>query len=484
VTDPRPDVALRGEAMRHVQRLAASWQPLADLSFSDLLLLAPVERGSSRFVIMAQVRPTTGQTAYPTDLVGSVVDEASRPLLTRALCDGEIVEGEVLLLGSSERAHVQYIPVRSGGSVVAVVVRETRLTLGRRIGELEHHYISLFESFAHMIAEGTFPFRQDDDQFEDAPRVGDGVIVLEPDLRVRFASPNAVSSMHRMGIHSYASGVQLVDVGFDQHAAAAAVVTRAPVTEEIEHGDMSLLVRAIPFLDGEEIAGVIVLARDVTDLRRRDRMLLSKDATIREIHHRVKNNLQTIAALLRLQGRRLESGEARAALEESERRIRAIAIVHETLSRGVADVVRFDDILQPLVKVVQETVATPDTDLSFEVLGDAGLLPGDVATPLAVVLNELMQNAADHAFPPVDGKASGHVSVRVASDGGVVEVDVVDDGVGLPPDFTVEGSSGLGLSIVQALVTTELGGSIELYGDDGTRVHLTIPLDKTGPITL
>ncbi len=191
--------------------------------------------------------------------------------------------------------------------MVAVVVREARLTLGRRIGELEHHYISLFDRFAHMIAEGTFPFRQDDDQFEDAPRVGDGVIVLDPDLRVRFASPNAVSSMHRMGIQSYASGVLLVDMDFDQHAAAAAVLTRAPVTEEIEHGDTSLLVRAIPFLDGDEIAGVVVLARDVTDLRRRDRMLLSKDATIREIHHRVKNNLQTIAALLRLQGRRLES---------------------------------------------------------------------------------------------------------------------------------------------------------------------------------
>ena len=109
-------------------------------------------------------------------------------------------------------------------------------------------------------------------------------------------------------------------------------------------------------------------------------------------------------------------------------------------------------------------------------VGDAGLLPGDVATPLAVVLNELMQNAADHAFPPVDGVSSGHVSVRVVREDGVVEVDVVDDGIGLPPGFTIEGSSGLGLSIVQALVTTELGGSIELYGDDGTRVHLSIPL--------
>ena len=103
-----------------------------------------------------------------------------------------------------------------------------------------------------------------------------------------------------------------------------------------------------------------MLLRDVTDLRRRDRMLLSKDATIREIHHRVKNNLQTIAALLRLQGRRLQSPEAQAAIEESERRIRSIAIVHETLSRDAGDVVRFDEIVQPLVRVVEETVAAPD----------------------------------------------------------------------------------------------------------------------------
>ena len=159
-----------------------------------------------------------------------------------------------------------------------------------------------------MIAEGTFPFRQDDDEFEDAPRVGDGVIVLDPDLRVRFASPNAVSSMHRMGIHSYASGVQLVDMGFDQHAAAAAL-PHAPARHRGDRARRHVAPRA-----GDPVSRRRrdrrrrwCSLRDVTDLRRRDRMLLSKDATIREIHHRVKNNLQTIAALLRLQGRRLES---------------------------------------------------------------------------------------------------------------------------------------------------------------------------------
>ena len=481
----RTKTALWGEALRHVQRLAASWQPLADLCFSDLLLLAPIEgeRGS-RSVILAQVRPTTGQTVYPMDLVGSVVDEAARPLAAEVWRAGEIVEGTAPLLGATELVHVQCIPVRSNDTVVAVLTRETRTTIGRRLGELEHHYLSLFDRFARMIAQGSFPFHQDDEEFEDAPRVADGVILVDPDVRVKFASPNAVSSLHRMGIHSYTSGLHLMEMGFDQDAVDVAMRARLPVTEEVEHGDTSVLVQAIPLLEHDDIVGVLMLIRDVTDLRRRDRLLVSKDATIREIHHRVKNNLQTIAALLRLQGRHVQSPEGRAALEESERRIRAIAVVHETLSRDARDVVWFDDIVQPLVRVVQETVASPDTDLHFEVVGDAGTLPGDLATPLAVVLNELMQNAVDHAFPRVDGRVTGNVRVHLARNDGELVVDVVDDGIGLPPGFSIERSTGLGLSIVQALVTTELGGTIELSGTSGTRAHLTVPLRQAGTATL
>ena len=499
----RTKTALWGEQLRHVQRLVASWQPLADLSFSDLLLLAPVDDNpGARSVILAHVRPTTGQTVYPMDLVGTVVESAERPLIAQAWQGGDVVDGSATLLGDGEEVLVQCIPVRWHQRVVAVVARETRTTLGRQLGELEHQYLDLFERFARMITQGSFPFRQDDDEFEDAPRVGDGVIVVDPDLHVRFASPNAVSSLHRMGIHSYTSGLHLAEMGFDQDAVDVAMRARLPVTEEVEHGDTSVLVQAIPLLDAAQIVGVLMLLRDVTDLRRRDRMLVSKDATIREIHHRVKNNLQTIAALLRLQGRHLQSPEGRAALEESERRIRAIAVVHETLSRDARDVVLFDDIVRPLVRVVQETVASPDADLRFEVDGDAGSLPGDLATPLAVVLNELMQNAVDHAFPidgpmhsPIDGSEHdpadgpvdslvrrGRVSIHLERRDGELVVEVDDDGVGIPDDFAIERSNGLGLSIVQALVTSELDGTIvvERGREGGTHVHLRIPVRPTG----
>src|SRR5204863_5713054 len=128
--------------------------------------------------------PLTVLSGAPSNRGGAVVDEVARPLVARACRTGEVAECVSPRLGSSERAHVQCIPVRHAGSVVAVVTRETRPTLGRNLGELEQYYLSTFERFAAMIAEGSFPFRQDDDEFEDPPRVGDGVILLDPHLRV------------------------------------------------------------------------------------------------------------------------------------------------------------------------------------------------------------------------------------------------------------------------------------------------------------
>jgi two-component sensor histidine kinase len=477
---------LQGAALRHLQRLVASWQPLADLCFADLLALAPVEgEEAHRFLVLAHVRPVTGQTLYPAELVGTVVQEVERPLVARAWRKREIVGGDATVIGSSERARTECIPLLLQDAPIAVVSRESPTASGRRQGELERIYMDIFERFARMMSEGSFPFARDEVQLEEAPRVADGVIILDEQLHIRFTSPNAISSLHRMGIHSYTNGLQLGEIGFDQDAAETAFRLRVPVTEEIERGDTSVLVQAIPLLEHGRSTGAMLLVRDVTDLRTRDRILLSKDVTIREIHHRVKNNLQTIAALLRLQGRRLRTTEAQEAIQESERRIRSIAIVHETLTKDTTDVVDFAEIIGPLVRVVEETVSTPELQLHFDVEGAAGLLPGEIATPLAVALNELMQNAVDHAFPEDEYPAGeGHVQVRLQRSEGELAIDVIDDGVGLPPNFSLDSSRGLGLQIVQGLVTSELGGSLEVRDDHGTRVSLRVPMKPAERVEL
>jgi len=277
-------------------------------------------------------------------------------------------------------------------------------------------------------------------------------------------------------VHTNAEGARLMELGLDEAPVKAAFATGLPTIEDADRGSITVLVRCIPLLDHGKPTGAAVIVRDVTDLRRRDRLLLSKDATIREVHHRVKNNLQTISSLLRIQGRRLENEEAKMAIEESVRRIRSIALVHETLSRASGEELEFDQILRQLTRMAEEGLVMPDRAVEFGVEGDAGELRAEVATPLALVLTELLQNAIEHAYP--DGSSGGKVRIVLENDGVELCVRVQDDGVGLPPGFSLDRNSSLGLTIVRALVDTEMSGimTMESAGDRGTVVELRIPV--------
>jgi two-component sensor histidine kinase len=387
--------------------------------------------------------------------------------------------------------------VQFEGEVIAVLTREWSQRTGRQPGELERTYLEIFDRFAEMIVRGAFPFVGRVADSSVAPRVGDGAIVLDADARVRYASPNATSALHRVGISANAVGQTLSELGVIDSSVRQAFERREPVVEEFEQtSEVTLLTRCIPIVDdvdGEPVVtGAVMLLRDVSELRRRDRLLLSKDATIREIHHRVKNNLQTISSLLRLQARRLESPEAKAAVAESVRRIRTIALVHETLSREPGDDVAFVEIVRPLLRLVEESLQSPERPMRFMVIGDGGRLAATVVTPLSVVLTELLQNAVDHGFPEGDG--GGNVAVRLHVEESELEIAVIDDGRGIPAGFKLADAKGLGLSIVRTLVTTELAGTIEMRparaeelaevefsprgGNTGTVILLRVPLQS------
>ncbi|MGH9224759.1 MAG: sensor histidine kinase [Acidimicrobiales bacterium] len=461
----------------HLRRLVGTWGFLADLCFADLLLFVPT-RDSGEFVVAGQMRPTTSQTLYRDDQVGRRVRVEERPDVGRAWVLGQIIDGEVRL---GEVASVQCIPVRWKEDLVAILTRESAPSVGRRPGELERVYVEIFDRFARMIAAGEFPFEAEDTEPDEAPRVGDGVARLDASGRVDYASPNFVSALHRMGLHGNARDARLAEIGMDESAVRAAWAIGLPITEEIERNDVALLVRCIPLVDRGVVTGAVVAVRDVSDLRRRDRMLISKDVTIKEMHHRVKNNLQTISSLLRLQARRLESPEARQAIEDAVARIRSIALVHETLSAstGASQEVDFDEIVRPLVRRVEEGLLSPDRRVQMVVEGEAGALRAEVATPLAVVLTELLQNAVRHGFPEDGLHVSGTVRVCLDNDGSRVLLQVIDDGVGLSEEGGgADGrsdSTSLGLTIVRTLVA-ELGGTLTVRSDKGTSFQLSIPL--------
>jgi len=475
---------LQGADVEWLHRLVGEWQLVSDLGFADLVLW--VRGRDGQWLAAAHMRPTTGPTAYADDVVGTVHAPARAWRLERAWREGRLVRDSEPDRSGPVPLMRETVPVGRAGRTVAVLSRDCYASIGRSPSALELTYISSASELLQMVAEGTFPYPGDPSDPETAPRAGDGLLRLDGTGHVVYASPNALSAFRRLGVPGDLLGVHLgstvaalvsapgqLDEPRGSAALAAAVRLREPREAEVEAQGATVLMRVMPLVPGGKPRGALVLVRDVTELRRRDRQIIGKDATIREIHHRVKNNLQTVAALLRLQARRLQDPSARAALEESVRRVASIAMVHETLSLSLDEWVAFDDIADRVLAMCAE-VSVPEAAVVIRRHGEVGALAAAVATPLAMVLTELVQNAVEHAFPA----QTGRIDVRVRREAEVLHVVVEDDGRGLPEGFDLAASTRLGLQIVRTLVESELRGTIALRPrqEGGTEAVVTFPL--------
>ncbi|HET7305218.1 MAG TPA: sensor histidine kinase [Segeticoccus sp.] len=457
--------------------LVGDWQLLSDLSFADLVLWVPAR--DDGWVVAAHVRPTTGPMVFVEDLLGSHLAPGQRPNLDEAYAGRRIVRGREPEWREDMPVREEAIPVVRAGHPIAVISRHTNLATMRTPSRLEVTYLATADALARMICAGDFPVRDAATGMRrGAPRVGDGVIRIDAGGTVTYASPNAVSALHRLGHLGEVVGADLARLVAEllpEHETVdegLVLVTtgRAPWRAEVESRAAAVSLRAIPLTEAGRRAGALVLLREVSELRRRERELLTKDATIREIHHRVKNNLQTVAALLRLQSRRLpdETADppegtgggrqhgAGAALAEAVRRVDTIALVHETLSRQFDETVEFDEVAVRLLRAAAD-VASREGPVRVRHTGSFGRVRAEDATALAMVLAELVHNAIEHGV-----RAGGEVCVEARREPGeeleVLRVTVADDGRGLPEGFD-PGRGGLGTRIVTSFVQ-DLRGEI------------------------
>ncbi|ABL04885.1 sensor histidine kinase [Mycobacterium ulcerans] len=482
---------LPGNAVDHLHAVVGEWQLLADLSFADYLMW--VARDDGALVCVAQCRPNTAPTVLQTDAVGSVVEADRLPLVAETFASGSArrdSDADQQHLGQLPGPSIEASPVRYGDQVVAVLTQhQTAVAAERASGHLESAYRDCATDLLQMLAEGTFPDVGDVAMSRSTPRAGDGFIRLDVDGVAIYASPNALSAYHRMGLTTELEGHELIEVTrplisdpFEAEEVAEHVrdllVGGRSMRMEVDAGGATVLLRTLPLVVGGVSAGAAILIRDVTEVKRRDRALISKDATIREIHHRVKNNLQTVAALLRLQARRTTNAEGREALTESVRRVSSIALVHDALSMSVDEQVNLDEVIDRILPIMND-VASVDRPIRINRVGDLGVLDSDRATALIMVITELVQNAIEHAFDPA---AQGAVTIRAERSARWLDVVVHDDGRGLPSGFSLEKSDSLGLQIVRTLVSAELDGSLGMREAPGrgTDVVLRVPIGRRG----
>ncbi|MCK5036445.1 MAG: PAS domain S-box protein [Candidatus Sabulitectum sp.] len=205
--------------------------------------------------------------------------------------------------------------------------------------------------------------------------------------------------------------------------------------------------------------------------------LREKEVLLREIHHRVKNNMQVVTSLLNLQARKVTDVKALDAIQESQRRIGVISQVHEALYlSGDLSRISMDKYLTGILREITSLYLDAEDSIGYLVDADDLVLSISEAIPVGLVTNELVTNAFKHAFP---GDRKGFISITIRKHpGGIVELLVADDGVGMPDGLDIDGAGSLGLQIVYSLVKIQLGGSIEVTNHKGTTFSIKFNQSK------
>ncbi|RLK47711.1 sensor histidine kinase [Microbacterium telephonicum] len=472
-----------------LHRLAGDGQLLADLAFADIVIWVPTADDS--FVAVAHTRPSGAATLFYRDIVGDTVRPQWRTQVNDAFTQLRIVDSASPDWFEETPTRVRAVPIvrmlgteTSGPVVVGVLTRHTNLGEARTPSRQQITFNDCADDLFGMIATADFPdLTAPTSPRRGAPRASDGLVRIDVDGITTFASPNALSAFNRLGFDDELEGEDLLAVTtailpakrqFDE-SLPLVMAGRAPWRADIEARGVTVSLRTIPLKDHGTRVGAVVLCRDVTEIRHQEQELITKDATIREIHHRVKNNLQTVASLLRIQSRRTHSDEARDALTHAMRRVSAIAVVHDTLSEGLAQNVDFDDVFNRVLKLVAEVAAAPSTRARTRKTGTFGTLPSEYATPLALALTELVTNAVEHGLADKEGE----VEIIAQRSEDHLEVRVRDDGVGLPEGQV---GRGLGTQIVRTLIQGELSGTIDWHTlvGSGTEVTIDIPMRYIG----
>lgn len=464
-----------------IQLLLQQWDILADLSFSDLILWVP-DREPGIFWAAAQIRPNTGPTAIQDDIVGEKISYDEESLVSQCFIAGEFISAEENVAEIDCAVEIAAIPVRYQGKCIAVIERHSNQRAAGSSSALEDHYRITNDCLVNMLGRGEFPYPVEEFITWKRPRVGDGSLVIDAGGKIVFQSPNAVSIYRSLGMVADIYGQRFWDATL-AHNPKVEQMSRIEVMDAVAHGKpgmMSLGFRnntvflaILPLTKDGNSQGQLVLARDITQIKIQEQKLVTKDATIREIHHRVKNNLQTVAALLRLQARRVTNPEAATALAEAMKRVAAISVVHEILSQSHSEEVAFDEVADKLLVNLGDVSAT-DGQVVAKRTGTFGKLPAESANSLSLVLNELCQNAVEHGF----STHGGNLVLRATRTLNELIMEVVNDGLPLPENFSIRENSNLGLSIVQNLVADLRGNfTIETGFENQTVARVRIPFE-------
>jgi two-component sensor histidine kinase len=452
---------------RHLGNVADNLQLVADMGYGDVALALKMPDGALR--IAADARPMTAVAAVASSRVGHTLGVSDETEAYTALRSGGRPPGGRRRSTRGIAYTTFAYPVCSKSRVIGVLLRHLALQVGESPGKMEVAFMDLADDLISVLEQGPILDASDSSPFVTGRRAGDGVIRLDETGAVVYASPNAFNILKAAGVESGLMGMAASEMPGGAVAVAPVLRSGGARAMEVEVGGSVLSYRTIAFKDS-----ALVLVEDVSETRRREQELKVKEATIREVHHRVKNNLQTIASLLRIQARRTDSEAAAHALSEAVERVSSMAVVHELLAASTEERVDFEQAARTVVDMVRQGLAGASSAIEVTVEGATGQVPASTATSLALVLAELVHNAIEHG---IADRGEGVVRVTMRRLPAELHLVVRDDGAGLPAGFDLASSANLGLAIVRTVVEDDLRGTLSFGGGRGTTVTIRVPVE-------
>ncbi len=470
---------------------------VADVSRADVLLCCLLS--DSKALVVSHAVPRSISSLYRQEAVGRIFMADEQPLLFRTLRGGSGGVRRKQILSSGAPAIQDVDPIRNAaGDVIGAMVIESNMIEYERHRRRAASFRRAVDWLQQMARRGEI------ENVEALSRFNayDGIYVVDYNRRLVYLSGIAINLFRSIGRIADMRGkparaleaedAEIVDQAFDAHCcvevrqetADGRVWVRKALPLRAPRRVFSPAPLHLPFIELtgksrklQKVDAALVLVHNATEAVQKERELNVKSAIIQEVHHRVKNNLQTIAAMLRIQARRSDSDEARQQLTDAVNRIFSMSVIHEFLSQDEHRPINVRKVCQRIAEQVAQVAVGPEQQVRIEVHGPNIHLRAGQATPTALVMNELLLNAVEHGL---HGRAQGRIDIVLSDLGDAVQIEVCDDGDGLPDDFDASQSRSLGLQIVHTLVTDDLKGTLHLESiaadhATGTRALVTFP---------
>ncbi|MCK5826253.1 MAG: histidine kinase N-terminal domain-containing protein [Desulfuromusa sp.] len=459
-----------GEAdIQQIQKFASCLGSIAELTDSDVFIDCRT-KDPDQAIVVAQDRSSSGKSLYFGSVVGKFAHRSKEPAVIRTLEIGMPTMDMHGVTQEDKNVRQSVSPIKnSAGDVIAVLIAEKDVT---KSVKAEEKLSILTQTTEQLITRGTRPQSGDN----SLPYyVTDGILMFNRSGICAYANPVAEKIYKNLGYLEPLEGLSFSNMTFHGMEFAEILDKKQIILNDLEVGRYVFHVKYTYVKNkNEDFTGVVMLINDVTDMKKQERELVLKTVAISEIHHRVKNNLQTIASLLKLQARRIDDPLAKNAFNESINQVLSIAATHEILAEEGRDDV---DIMVMLKKIKSNTLRSGLLDhkaITINLKGDTFLCESDMATSIALVVNEVTQNCLKYAFPARD---SGTIEIEIYNGTAYSNISIIDDGVGY--DVKEKSAEKLGLMIVRRIITEKLRGNLTMEsGPGGTKVLFDFPLSS------